>query len=87
MSDTASVTSECAKGIVNGVDFLARHFDLRTNPVPLSTKIGDLGLGDNDCAIVERNIQAHRNAAGKPPIKAGSIKSSTTIQELITHAC
>jgi hypothetical protein len=86
--DTASVTKECGKRIINGVDLLARRFDLRAKPVPLSTKIGELGLGDNDCAIIERFVRREQRYAGKSPlIKSGAVKPSTTIKGLIDYVC
>ena len=87
MANTADVTSECGKRVVNGIDFLARRFDLRANPVDLTTKIGNLGLGDNDCAIFERYINKQRKLAGKATLKSGTIKSDISIQRLIDHAC
>lgn len=87
MSMTNTVTTDCAKRIVNGVDFLARRFDLRDNPVELSTPVGELGLGDNDCAIFERYINKQRKLAGKRKLKSGTIRPTVTIQGLIDHAC
>ncbi|MBD3750831.1 MAG: hypothetical protein IE931_15290 [Sphingobacteriales bacterium] len=87
MASTDKVTSECAKRIVNGVDFLARRFDLQESPVDLKTQIGELGLGDNDCAVFERYINKQRKVAGKAKLKSGTIKPNITIQGLIDHAC
>lgn len=84
---TDQVTSECGKRVVNGVDFLARRFDLRANPVDVDTSIGDLGLGDNDCAMFERYVNKQRKLAGKPNLPSGTVDPSTTIQKLITYAC
>lgn len=87
MPDTSSITSECGVRIVNGIDFLARRFNLRKTPVDLSTPIGELGLGDNDCGILERYINKQLDIAGKPKLSSGKIKSTTTVQEAIDHAC
>lgn len=87
MTKTDEVISDCAKRVVNGVDFLARRFDLRAKPVDLETKIGDLGLGDNDCAIFERYINKQRKLAGKEKLKSGTIKPDISIKGLIDHAC
>lgn len=87
MSDTDSVTSDCGRRIINGVDFLARRYDIRKKPVPLDTMIGNLGLGDNDCAIFERYINRERAHAKRAKLKSGTITPSATIAELISHAC
>lgn len=87
MPNTNDVETDCGKQIVNGVDFLARHYDLRETPVDLETRIGEIGLGDNDCAIFERYINKRRKLAGKPKLNSGTIRPTTTIQELIDDAC
>jgi len=87
MSTTDKVATQCEKQIVNGIDFLARNYDLRRNPVALATILGTLGIGDNDAAIIERYINKQRKDAGKKALKSGTIKSSSTIQDVLTHGC
>jgi hypothetical protein len=87
MSDTGSPQTQCEERIINGIDVLARRFNLREDPVPLSTRLGDIGLGDNDCAIVERYVNARRQSAGKSDLDEGTISPASTIQEVIGYAC
>jgi hypothetical protein len=76
--------SDCQRRVLDGLSFLADG-DLRD--APLDTTLADAGIRGNELGIVERNVNAARRVRGEPPLPSGTIKSTTTLQEVIDHVC
>lgn len=76
--------SDCHHRVLDGLSFLADG-DLRD--APLDTTLDDAGIRDDEIGIVERNVNAARRARGEPALPSGTIKSTTTLQEVIDYVC
>jgi len=80
-------TTGCAKMVVHAIDVLDVDRDLQSDPIPLSDTLARCGCGPQKCSILAKWVKKKRAIAGKPPLPAGTIKTSTTISEVIAHVC
>ena len=84
---TREVSSECANRILSYIDVLTHSSSLVRDAVSTTTRLGDLGIGPQKCAILERKVQAEQRARGKPEIPDGTIKVTTTVAEVVGYVC
>ena len=83
---TKYILSDCAESVILGLNYLA-NVDLKRDDVPVTTALGDVGIGDSECEMVERNVNDARRANGKEEIDDGTITPATTIAEVIGYVC
>lgn len=83
---TKDLLSDCKRAVIQGINYLADS-DLRRDDIPLSTKLGAIGIGPQDCAIIERNVNSERRYKGREPVDEGTITVATTISAVVTYVC
>lgn len=83
---TREIAGECRSRILLYVDGLTPASLVR-DEIPLTTRLGDLGIGPQKCKILERKVQAEQRARGKDEIPDGTITVNTTVAEVISHVC
>jgi len=77
----------CRTRVIEQLDGHAGRHGIVNAHTPLSAKLGNLGIGTQECAILEDYVNRERAARGLGPVAAGSIKVGTTIGEVMTSAC
>lgn len=79
--------TECEKDVVFAIDVLDINRPLKDLPVPFTETLKQCGFGKNKCSYLEGWVNKRRAKDHKNPLPAGTIKPSTTIQEVVDHVC
>jgi hypothetical protein len=79
--------TECEKDVVFAVDVLDVNRSLKAQQVPFTQTLKDCGYMKTKCSYLQGWVNQERGKKGKQPIAAGTIKPSTTIQQVVDHVC
>jgi hypothetical protein len=87
MAQYTDEVTGCERRVVFAIDVLDTNRQLLSEHVALTSNLASSGFGPQKCSYFQVWVNKQRQAAGKPPLRAGTIKPTTTMRESIDHVC